>query len=82
MKPQYLLLAIQELLLGVDQRFFVRHFYSNFKKRFLGKILKRLIWRASIVAHLQSWEMEMRNIKEVNEKAFKHLIVILQGLYL
>jgi len=33
--------ALQELLLGVDQRFCVRHIYSNFRKKFPGKNLKR-----------------------------------------
>ncbi|XP_017406210.1 uncharacterized protein LOC108319559 [Vigna angularis] len=33
-----LLPAIQELLPGVEQRFYVRHLYANFRKKFSGKI--------------------------------------------
>ncbi|WVZ03648.1 hypothetical protein V8G54_024454 [Vigna mungo] len=71
-----LLHAIDELLPKVDQRFCVRHMYSNFKKKYPGKNLKRLMWRAATATHPQSWEMEMRNIRALNEDAYKHLIVI------
>ncbi|XP_017408643.1 uncharacterized protein LOC108321409 [Vigna angularis] len=71
-----LLPAIQQLLPGVDQRFCVRHLYSNFRKKFPGKNLKRLMWRAATATHPENWEREMKNIKDVNEDAFKHLIAI------
>ncbi|WVZ07795.1 hypothetical protein V8G54_021141 [Vigna mungo] len=66
-----LLPAIQELLPGVDQRFCVRHLYSNFRKKF-----PELTWRVTTTTHPQNWEREMRNLKHVNEDTFKHLIVI------
>ncbi|XP_014490789.1 uncharacterized protein LOC106753486 [Vigna radiata var. radiata] len=68
--------AIDELLPTVDQRFCVRHMYSNFRKKYPGKNLKRLMWRAATTTHPQTWEMEMRNIRAVNEDAYKHLIAI------
>jgi len=34
------------------------------------------MWRAATITHPQAWEREMRNIKEVNEDTFKHLIAI------
>ncbi|XP_052736612.1 uncharacterized protein LOC108320266 [Vigna angularis] len=71
-----LLPAIQQLLPGVDQRFCVRHLYSNFRKKFPGKNLKQLMWRAATATHPQNWEREMRNIKDINEDAFKHSIAI------
>ncbi|XP_047151766.1 uncharacterized protein LOC124823578 [Vigna umbellata] len=71
-----LLLAIQDLFPGVDHRFCVRHLYSNFRKKFPGKNLKRLMWRAATATHPQNWGREMINIKDVNEDAFKHLIAI------
>jgi len=67
---------MQELLPGVDQRFCVRHLYANFRKQFPGKNLKRLMWKAASATHPQAWERIMRDIKEVNEDAFKHLIGI------
>ncbi|XP_017416415.1 uncharacterized protein LOC108327195 [Vigna angularis] len=48
-----LLPAIQDLLPGVDQRFCVRHLYSNFRKKFPGKDLKRLMWRATTTTYPQ-----------------------------
>jgi len=54
----------------------MRHLYENFRKKFLGKILKRLMWRTAYYTHPQAWEKVMLEIKEVNEDAFKHLIVI------
>ncbi|XP_017416918.1 uncharacterized protein LOC108327733 [Vigna angularis] len=71
-----LLPAIQDLLPGVDQRFCVRHLYSNFRKKFPGKDLKHMMWRAATTTYPQLWEAEMRKIKEINVDAFKYLIVI------
>ncbi|XP_052730538.1 uncharacterized protein LOC108324442 [Vigna angularis] len=34
------------------------------------------MWRAATATHPQNWEREMRNIKDINEDAFKHLIAI------
>ncbi|WVZ16389.1 hypothetical protein V8G54_009371 [Vigna mungo] len=71
-----LLPALQELLPGVKQRFCVRHIYANFRKRFPGQILKRLLWKAAASTHPQAWEAVMREIKDVNPDAFKYLVVI------
>ncbi|WVZ10530.1 hypothetical protein V8G54_015060 [Vigna mungo] len=62
--------------LGGHERFCVRHSYSNFRKKFLSKNMKKLMWRATTVTHPQNWEREMRNTEDVNEDAFKHLIAI------
>ncbi|XP_017426226.1 uncharacterized protein LOC108334801 [Vigna angularis] len=72
-----LLQAVQEVVPRVDQRFCVRHLYANFrKKKFLGKHLKHLMWKAASVTHPQTWESEMRNIKQLNDEAFKYLLKI------
>jgi len=34
------------------------------------------MWKAAGATHPQAWEKIMRDIKEVNEDAFKHLIGI------
>jgi len=34
----------------------MRHLYENFRKKFLRKILKRLMWRAAYCTHPQAWE--------------------------
>ncbi|WVZ07084.1 hypothetical protein V8G54_020430 [Vigna mungo] len=71
-----LLASFQDLLPRVEQRFCVRHLYSNFRKTFPGKDLKRLMWRAAVATHPQQWEAEMRNIKAINDEAFKYLLSI------
>lgn len=68
--------AMQEFLPGVDQRFFVRHLYNNFKKRFPGKQLKEMMWRVDKATYPQAWEMEMKVIMKVNEEAYKYLLNI------
>ncbi|WVY94961.1 hypothetical protein V8G54_034049 [Vigna mungo] len=71
-----LLTTIDALLPRVEQRFCVRHLYSNFRKQFPGKDLKRLMWTAATATYPQVWEDEMRKIKEINVEAFKYLIAI------
>ncbi|WVZ21758.1 hypothetical protein V8G54_000302 [Vigna mungo] len=71
-----LLSAFQELLPGVEQRFCVRHLYSNFRKEFPGKDLKRLMWTAATATYPQLWEDEMLKIKDINLEAYKYLIGI------
>ncbi|XP_017416406.1 uncharacterized protein LOC108327185 [Vigna angularis] len=71
-----LLQVVQDVIPGVAQRFCVRHLYANFRKKFHGKNLKKLMWRAAIATHPQKWENEMRSIKEVNQDVLQHLISI------
>ncbi|XP_014490332.1 uncharacterized protein LOC106753060 [Vigna radiata var. radiata] len=71
-----LLQAIQEVIPRVDQRFCVRHLYANFRKQFPGKQLKRLMWKAATTTLPQTLEAEMRNIKQLNDDAFKYLFKI------
>ncbi|XP_047150406.1 uncharacterized protein LOC124822445 [Vigna umbellata] len=40
-----LLQAVQDVVPRVAQRFCVRHLYANFRKKFPGKNLKKLMWR-------------------------------------
>lgn len=65
---------MDELLPGVEQRFCVCHLYNNFRKRFPGKKLKEIIWKAAKSTHSQYWEREMREMRDVNEVAFKHVM--------
>ncbi|XP_047183059.1 uncharacterized protein LOC124849198 [Vigna umbellata] len=72
-----LLPAIQQLLPSVDQRFCVRHIYAKFRKKFPGINLRQLLWKVVATArHPKAWESVMRQIKDVNEDTFKHLIAI------
>ncbi|XP_058783844.1 uncharacterized protein LOC131658582 [Vicia villosa] len=69
-----LLPALEELLPQVDQRFCVRHLYSNFRKKFPGAKLKELMWKAATASYTNAFERAMLEMKGVNENAFKHLI--------
>ncbi|WJX87777.1 hypothetical protein P8452_69932 [Trifolium repens] len=71
-----LLPAIEELLPGVGQRFCVRHLYNNFRKKFPGKKLKELMWKAANATYANAWHRVMQEIKILNIEAFKHLIKI------
>jgi hypothetical protein len=65
---------MDELLPGVEQRFCVRHLYSNFRKKFPGKHLKEMMWKAAKASYPQAWEKIMREIRIINGEAHKHLI--------
>ncbi|WVY91150.1 hypothetical protein V8G54_036664 [Vigna mungo] len=71
-----LLTAFDALPPRVEQRFCVRHLYSNFRKQFPEKDLKRLMWAAATATYPQLWEAEMLKIKEINLEAYKYLIGI------
>ncbi|XP_012574218.1 uncharacterized protein [Cicer arietinum] len=71
-----LLPAMDELLLGVEQRFCVRHLNNNFRKMYLGKKLKELMWKAAKSTYPEQWEREMKELRKVNEEAYKHLVKI------
>ncbi|XP_022637898.1 uncharacterized protein LOC106763352 [Vigna radiata var. radiata] len=71
-----LLPALQSLLPDVDQRYCVRHIYSNFRKKFTGLNLRQLLWKAAVSITPEAWESVMRQMKEVNLDAFKYLVQI------
>ncbi|XP_014503093.1 uncharacterized protein LOC106763410 [Vigna radiata var. radiata] len=48
-----LLHALQDLLHNVEQRYCVRHLYSNFRKQYPGKDLKQLMWSATTATYPQ-----------------------------
>ena len=48
--------TFDELLLGVEHRFCLRHLYSNFKEKFSGGTLMRdLMMGAAKVTYLEAW---------------------------
>ncbi|RHN65625.1 putative transcription factor interactor and regulator CCHC(Zn) family [Medicago truncatula] len=71
-----LLPAMDELLPDVDQRFCVRHLYNNFRKRFPGKKLKELMWRAAKSTYENAFLDVMKEIKEISEPAYDYLMLI------
>jgi len=73
---QGLLPAMDELLEGVDQRFCVRHLYNNFRKKFPGKKLKELLWRAAKATYDNAFKDAMKEIKDISEAAYDYLMLI------
>jgi len=57
---QGILPTMDELLEGVDQRFCVRHLYNNVRKRFPGKKLKELMWKASKATYDNAFKDAMK----------------------
>jgi len=70
--------AIQDLLPTVEHRFCMRHLYANFRKRFSGKKLKILMWKAARSTHPVAWERVMLTIKELNIMLTDTLLLYLQ----
>ncbi|XP_057756036.1 uncharacterized protein LOC130975234 [Arachis stenosperma] len=68
--------TFDELLPGIDHRFCVRHLYSNFRKRFQGVQLKMMMWRAAKATYVQEWERRMKEIQQVDQGAYNHLMEI------
>jgi hypothetical protein len=73
---QGLLPAITELLGDVDQRFCVRHLYNNFRKKFPGKKLKELMWRAAKATYSNAFDDAMTEIRKISEGAYEYLKLI------
>ncbi|XP_025637216.1 uncharacterized protein [Arachis hypogaea] len=71
-----LLPAFDEVIPGVDHRFYVYHLYSNFRKKFSGLQLKQLMWKCAKATHWKEWEKEMQIIRQINVDAHKHLNAI------
>ncbi|XP_058753673.1 uncharacterized protein LOC131626849 [Vicia villosa] len=69
-----LLPATDELLPNAEQRFCVRHLYNNFRKRFPGKMLKEVIWKAAKSTYAQAWEREVKRMRLANAEAYLHMM--------
>jgi hypothetical protein len=50
--------------------------YNNFRKRFPGKQLKDIMCRAATATYSKEWERQMKEMRKVNEEAYKYLIKI------
>ncbi|RYQ90916.1 hypothetical protein Ahy_B09g096851 isoform A [Arachis hypogaea] len=67
--------TFDELLPGIEHRFCVRHLYSNFRKRFPGVQLM-MMWKAAKATYVQDWERRMKEIQQVDQGAYNHLMEI------
>ena len=71
-----LLPAMDELLPDVEQIFCVRHLYNNFRKKFPGKKLKELMWRAAKATFKNAFDDAMKEIKDISQGAYDYLKLI------
>ncbi|XP_062089420.1 uncharacterized protein LOC133795950 [Humulus lupulus] len=66
-------IASGELFNGSEERFCVRHLHSNFKKDYLGLLLKQLLRAAACSTTLPQFDKAMKELKNVNEGAYNSL---------
>jgi len=71
-----LLPAMDELLPDVEHIFCVRHLYNNFRKKFPGKKLKELMWRAAKATFENPFDDAMKEIKDISQGAYDCLKLI------
>lgn len=60
--------------LSVDHRYCVRHIYSNFKSKYIGKEMKNAYWEATKATKVWAFMEEMGKISKVSENAISHLL--------
>ncbi|XP_058205102.1 uncharacterized protein LOC131319021 [Rhododendron vialii] len=66
--------CIDLLFLGVEHRFCMRHYYSNFQKVHKGRELKDFMWGAASAYTLPEYQAEMRELRGVSLEAHNWLI--------
>ena len=77
LRVQGLIPIFEEMLEDVEHRFYVRHLYVNFKKKFSGGTLMRdLMMGASNATYYKAWEEYMLKIKDADEKAYEWLVAV------
>lgn len=65
---------MEDLFPNVEQRLCVRYLYNNFRKRYPGKMLKKIIWKAGKSTYSQAWEREMGGMRLISEDLYLHMI--------
>lgn len=71
---QDLLPAMDGFLPNVEQRLCVRNLSNNFRKRYLRKMLKEMILKATKSKYAQIREIEMRGMRVINEDVYLHMM--------
>lgn len=66
---QGLLLAMDALLPGLEQRFCVQNLYNKFRKKYFENVLKKIIWKITKSIYSRAWEREVKRMRVVNEYA-------------
>ncbi|KAK0581421.1 hypothetical protein LWI29_013607 [Acer saccharum] len=72
-KQKGLVEAINALWRGSEHRFYVRHMYANFKKKFKGDLVRNKVWQAAKTSTEEEWKDIMEKIKVIDVKAWQWL---------
>jgi len=73
---QGLMTVFDKILNGVEHRFYLRHLYSNFKKKFGGGVVIRdLMMGAAKATFYAAWE-KMGELRNTNPEAYNWLVAI------
>ncbi|XP_021755937.1 uncharacterized protein LOC110721116 [Chenopodium quinoa] len=65
--------ALAEVVPSAETRFCVRHIWSNFKLKFSGSMFKELFWSAARATTHLEFQIQMQEIRELNEQAYQYL---------
>ncbi|XP_062019055.1 uncharacterized protein LOC133735674 [Rosa rugosa] len=65
--------ALQELVPSAQIRFCARHLWTNFTKKFPGKVMKDQMWKCAKATTLPYFQKEMEEMKTLDKDAYKWL---------
>ncbi|GJZ84570.1 pentatricopeptide repeat-containing protein [Tanacetum coccineum] len=66
--------AVRDWLPNSEHRKCTRHIYANFKKKFSGIQLQKLLWHAASCTVPQLFYSKMEEMKQINSEAYDYLI--------
>ncbi|GKB52397.1 hypothetical protein Tco_0903150, partial [Tanacetum coccineum] len=74
MKKMGILEVVKDIVPYAEHRQCTRHIYANFKKKFRGIQFRNLFWAAAYSTTEQHFEDKMKELKDINNDAYNHLI--------
>ncbi|XP_072993866.1 uncharacterized protein [Typha latifolia] len=66
--------TFEELILGVEHRYYARHLYANFVKIFKGKQYKNMMWATASAYIAYEFQEKMDELKSHNQEAYNWLM--------
>ena len=64
---------METLFPTVENRYYVKHIYNNFKVNHKGMDLKSVLWRCAGTTSVMEFDREMQYLKSLDEEAWKYL---------
>lgn len=59
--------AIDRVFPNAIKRYYCRHIYANFKKKFLGTLLKKVFWRACTSPNYLEFNENIEKLKKISD---------------